>query len=339
MKIRLANPSRLLPGWRLLLCLLGVVWWTAQASVQAQSRPSSAVTRSQLPDWDQSTGADIFFDNAFRDGLVGSRPATLGSGGGPPTAVPGGGIVEVPGGTRPVPTGGGGAGWSQFISAEVIEDEVKRTKLKIDQQVTTPGKFAGGIYRDARRWFAVLAVLYGIAAEYDGDVRWQQQAAEARDLFARTAANAKVGTIQVFNEVRKRQEDLQALLSGGSLAGNPAETVADWSQVCHRPPLMQRLKEAHEQRLMPWTASQAEFNKQLDDVRHEAEIVAALSEVMTKEGIEFSDDDDYVDFSIRMRNAAREIVEATLESQHDKARKAVGEIGKACSECHESFRA
>jgi cytochrome c556 len=40
-----------------------------------------------------------------------------------------------------------------------------------------------------------------------------------------------------------------------------------------------------------------------------------------------------------MGKAAREIVEAAKSNNYDQANKAAGEINKACSECHENYRA
>ena len=39
-----------------------------------------------------------------------------------------------------------------------------------------------------------------------------------------------------------------------------------------------------------------------------------------------------------MRDASRQVVDAVKLKNEDNARKAVGEIMKACSECHESYR-
>src|SRR5262249_46646232 len=106
-------------------------------------------------------------------------------------------VAKSPGGnsgnTSPGTTedAGAGSGWAAVISGTALEDEVKAQKLMADANVTTPSDFAGNGYKNARRDFMVAAMVFGIIAEYDGDVRWKKEAPTERDLFARTAANAK----------------------------------------------------------------------------------------------------------------------------------------------------
>jgi hypothetical protein len=235
----------------------------------------------------------------------------------------------------------GGAGeyaWSKLISAAAIEDEIKARKLDVDKDVNTPTDFAGKGYKAARRHLTVLATMFAIAGEYDGDVRWKKDAPAARDLLARTAANAKVGTEQVYKEAKLRKQELQDLVGGGGFPGKEAEAKADWKAVCARAPLMQRLEIAHQTNLQPWTANKGEFSGNKDKVTHEAQLIAALAEVIQKDGMEDSDNDEYKKFAAKMKAAALEIVEATKLDSYDKARAAVGEIGQACSKCHEGFR-
>jgi len=319
-------------------CLLAwgpVVW---QATLVAQNRPVRATQRAQPPDWDRRSTAGVFFENAFTEGLVGQRPPSLGSvaatvpvppAGGPPPATPS---------AQPAPgSSTGGYAWSQVISPAVIEDEIKSLKLAVDQVVTTPTKFAGSDYKNARRYFSLLAMLFAIVAEYDGEVRWKQDAPAARDLFARTAGNAKVGTIQVFNEAKQRKDDLSELIGGGRLQGQGAAET-DWSLVCDRSPLMQWLERALDERLAPASAEAPQFQRGRDQLLHDAELVAAIAAVLGSAGMDDADDEEYAAFCARMKGGALQVVEAVKLNDQAKARAAVGEINKACSECHEAYR-
>lgn len=116
------------------------------------------------------------------------------------------------------------------------------------------------------------------------------------------------------------------------------EKAAKWVTVCDRSPLMQRLEYAIQQNLQPMTASKSEFAAQSDVILHEAEMVAVMAEVLCKAGMEDADDDTYTGFSQRMKKSARDIVDAVKLNNDEAARKAVGEINKACSECHENYR-
>ena len=71
-----------------------------------------------------------------------------------------------------------------------------------------------------------------------------------------------------------------------------------------------------------WTEDEAEIQRQ----RQRAEM-------------EDGEDEDYMNFSNAMKAAARDIVDAVKLNDAERASKAVSEISKACTECHEYYRA
>lgn len=232
-----------------------------------------------------------------------------------------------------------GSGWSQHISATTIEDEIKLLKRLVDQDVSTPGEFKGRGYSECRRHFTIAAMLFGIIHEYDGDVRWKSNAAVARDLFARTAANAKVGTTQVFNEAKLRKTDLGDLINGSQLvAAKEASAENDWPNIADRGPLMQRLEMALDGGVKKFVSSESEFKSNKDKLIHEAELIAAIGAVLTKGGMEDGDDDTYAEYAQQMQSAARDVVKGAKDGEYDFSRKAAGAIDQACSVCHESYR-
>ena len=304
----------------------------AVPGVLAQTKGQKVIRRAQPPKF---TADRTFFEDAFKEGLVGERPANLGQ---PVTVVAATGSTPATGsGTAAGPSG---AGWPALISAGTIEDEVKATKLLIDQGVTTPSDFAGKGYKVARRDFSTLAMLFAIINEYDGEVRWKSDAAIARDTFARTAANAKVGTVQVFNEAKQRKAELQDLLSGSSpFTEKAVEPKNNWAAICDRAPLMQYLEKVWEPEMKPLLSDKAQFTANAEKIAHDAEMFAAIGEVLAKEGMMDADSDEYKAFCHRLRDAAKEIAEAAKSKNFDAASKASTEIGKSCVECHENYRA
>src|SRR5690606_7859631 len=114
------------------------------------------------------------------------------------------------------------AGWSNTIEAETIEDEIKRLHKRLAEIVTTPGPFKSGGYTAARVNYNELALLFGIIAEYDGEIRWKAKASGLRDAFGRVAANCKVGTDQSYNEAKLRLQDLDELIRGGEVETKPS---------------------------------------------------------------------------------------------------------------------
>lgn len=287
--------------------------------------------RSRPPaEWDAAT-AEIFFDDAFGQ-LVGPRPDFSAAAGGSAAA---GNAAAGPQAGAPAD---GGFAWSTLISGDTLTDEIKDMKDLVAAAVTTPSTFKGGGYDEARRAFSTLALAFGLIAAHDDDIRWQRDADTARRLFARAGFNCKVGTDQSFAESKLCLEDLAGMLDGNPPRRKPEEEEDfRWSNVAARPAIMARLEDA-EKRLAAVVASSSEFGKQRDAALHEAEVVAALGEIIRQPDYEYHDDDTYLGFAAAMRDAAVRVTAACRDKQYDAARTAVGEISKACNDCHGGYR-
>lgn len=288
--------------------------------------------RARPPVWSVDV-LDAFFDDA-RTVLVGPRPDYARVAGVERQRAPSIDTERSPEARRQPP----GAHWSTLIDAETIETEIKRLAQAVAADVTLPGPFKGGGYRECRRHFSLLAVLFGVAGEYDGPVRWQDTAPGLRDAFARAGRNAKVGTDQTYNEAIARKQDLDELVRGSRPQAPAAERAAKWGEVADRPPLMQRLKAAHEERLTKWLANEQEFAARKDDVRHEAQIIAMLADVVSRDGFDYWDDVEYGDYARELREAATDVAAATALDNYEQARTAIDRAGKACASCHEGYR-
>jgi len=296
--------------------------------VQAQGR--SPVKRAKVPAFD-STTKRAFFPDIFSK-LVGERPTAAET---PAQAAQSPGAAAVGGSSEAAAA----SGWSRLISATTLEDEVKAIKLAADKNLTTPTDFAGRGHKEIRRNYTMLAIVFAVIADYDGDVRWKKDAAAARDAFALTASNAKAGgNINVYNAAKKRNNELGDLLNGSSLAAEAQSQETEWVTIADRSAVMQRLEQAGEKNLAAWTASPDAFTENTEHVLHEAEILAMLADVLTREGMEDADDEQYAKFAALMRTNARQVVDALKLNNADQARQAVGEIAKACSDCHDNYR-
>ena len=319
-----------------LRCSIGIVLLLAvallSAASEAQSRRKAKVSRALPPEW-PTTVSDVFLPDASEK-LVGERPnyssaATV--------AATSGGTAEVADGSSASGTGGSFS-WSKLISRETIEDEIKALQKLVSQDVTTPAKFKGGGFKAGRRYFSELAFLFAIIAQYDTEVRWKDNAGGIRDLMARAGYNCKVGTDASYNEAKLRRDDLEQLIRGGRVDAPEPNPDAQWDKISDRSPLMQRMEEAQQQRIAPWTANSGEFSKNADSLLREAELLAAIAEAIQQEGFEYADDDTYLEYARQMRDAALEIVGAVKGRNYDAARAASGNIAKSCSGCHEGFR-
>src|SRR6185369_1589367 len=154
------------------------------------------------------------------------------------------------------------------------------------------------------RQFSVLASLFAVNAEYDGAVRWHDAAPALRDAFARAGHNCKAGSDQTFQEAALRKQDLADLIGGNRPKAAKSEAKADWAKVADRPPLMQRMNIAHEERLKKWLANKSEFTAHHDEVRHESQLAATIADIIGREGFEYWDDEQYAKYARDLRQAA-----------------------------------
>ncbi len=308
-------------------------------SVIAMAFPQEApkrrkVTRVRRPvftdrDWD-----GIYFEDVFRDGLVGNRPKKIEPGTSTnPSSVAG--TNSNPAENSNVDSGD--FVWSDTIPDFVIEDEVKRLQQNLEQEVTSPGKFKSE-YSKARQSFSMLSMMFAIIRQYDGDVRWKRHGPQAQVAFARTAANARVGSQQAYQSAKRRKDDLAEIIRGGNFEANEEiPEVLEWPLVVDRSPMMVRLQESID-KIRPMMASKLEFSKNVETIEHEASLIAAMGEILTREGMDEADDDDYVALSKQMLTASKQVAEAAKNENYELASPAFNSVTQSCSNCHEDWR-
>ncbi len=67
-----------------------------------------------------------------------------------------------------------------------------------------------------------------------------------------------------------------------------------WGEIADREPLMRRMEQAQRERLATWVARADRFRSNAAGIYHEAQIVAALAEVIRDEPYEDGADESYV---------------------------------------------
>jgi cytochrome c556 len=101
---------------------------------------------------------------------------------------------------------------------------------------------------------------------------------------------------------------------------------------------MERLEIAQQKRLAIWTASDTEFTQNQEKIRREAEIIAAISHVLKQDEMEDAGDEAYEAYCDALKNAAIDLIESVKTENAAAARASVGEMTKACAQCHEDYR-
>ena len=318
-------------GRRIVAIGLALVVVVAGSSVGAGDRTAPKPRKRAAPParFDKSiTGS--FFDDAFVT-LEGPRPIFAAGARGSADA-----------GTMASSTNGeptqGGFQWSKLVSEETLTDEVKDRKADVASAVSNASDYKGGGYDRAREAFSSIALVFGVIAAYDQDIRWKKDAATARDVFARVGMNCKAGTDQSHAESKARLDDLESMLEGGRPeAKSDQDEDFRWSQVAARPALMNRLETA-EGVIGAGMASRSDFDRAIDQILHDAEIVAMIGEAIQQPDFEYHDDDSYRGYAGAMRDAATKIGEACRKKDYEAARAAAGELKKSCDACHGGYR-
>jgi len=286
--------------------------------------------RAPAPTFSSDSFPGVFFSDPS-EAIRGTRPV-LGS------VRPSAPTTIAKSSTTPAASGEPASGFEALISPATIEDEIKRMRLKFDAEVTTPAAFASGGFQNARVQLTVLASLFAIIAEHGGDVRWKKDAAAARDTIARTAQNCKSGSGQVYNEAKQRKLDLEDLLSGTGMADRQAEPENDWSLIADRVPLMNYLESLLDGPIKDGTRDEAASKTDADRLRKSAELVAAVGEILTKEGLDEADDTDYAALCREMTAAAKSMTLALDQGDTAAVSRAAGAISQSCAKCHEAYR-
>jgi len=282
--------------------------------------------RAKPPLW-SSDVLGTFFEDA-REHLVGERPASDEAASVESASTRGEpGVADEP----------GEFAWSQLVDGETLATEVKRIVAGLREPLANPAKFNAGGYKQCQAAFSQLAVLFAVIAEHDGDVRWKEDAAALHDALARAGTNCKTATDQSFSEAVARKTELDDLVRGERLGGEPVE-LEKWSALAERPLLMQRMEQLLEEQISPALANAKEFARRAPDVRQQAELLAMLAEIIPRQEYEYWDDEGFKELARELRSAASDLSNATIDANYEAARTAAGRAGQACSQCHEGWR-
>ncbi|MGC3968612.1 MAG: hypothetical protein QM775_14885 [Pirellulales bacterium] len=282
------------------------------------------------------------FDTAAVDKLFAKDARALLTGSPPVQGVPGqnqppgaNGQPMPPGNTPTPPAGGDGNAWSALVSGETLESEIKAQPGEIDKAMKSPTQ-----QKSARMVMSYLAALYGVIFKYDGDVRWKSDSQALRDTFAKTGNNLKAWTDTQKKQVAKVQTDLRDLIQGNTPALATAfDAEAPWSEMVDRTPVMHRFEIGMAaDKLAGWTKDADSVKKNKDAIIREAEIMAMLSRIIQDQSYDLADDASYLGFAKKLEEQSIIVVKATKDGDGAAAGSAVGQMQKACDDCHGSFR-
>ncbi|MDA0658184.1 MAG: hypothetical protein O2931_14720 [Planctomycetota bacterium] len=286
-------------------------------------------SRAAVPSW--GAGADIFFADAFAEGLQALPTAS-----GPPVAPSASAVLP----TDVVP-------WSQIVSADVLEDEIKTVihawHLNEQTQSRVPNRL------QKQQYLRYLALLFCVISKYDIDMRWQTDAQriwyDLLEKFDSNSADRLPGSSKDelpdsrLSDVTS--EPFRKLMHEGRWQPwgtySPVEPNS-WSVTVHRPTIMKRLEAAD--RRVAEIARQGTWpnDQSLGRLEYEAHVVRLLARLVEAPGAPDANDDAYKIYSRRMAESADQILSAVQTQRLSTLQDATRNFRQSCAECHADYR-
>jgi hypothetical protein len=234
---------------------------------------------------------------------------------------------------------GGSFTWSKLISSDSLEAEVKAQVPIAADAVKTNTGFKGKGREQAQTSFTVLATLFGVIAQYDGDVRWKRDAPGLEKEFSQAGFNCKTSSDAAYKGSQKCAQDLAELVRGGTVELPKGDASLPWPELVNRPALMRRMEEARNGgNVSKWLSNKNEFKKNKDSLLREAQLLAVVSEVIKSKGFESGDDEVYQKYAGELQKQCLAMIEAIKTDQQDKAQSDFAQVSKACDACHGDFK-
>ena len=306
-----------------LLFILLVAIGTSVNGQTKKTQQTRSIKRVAKPTFEKDAGDGVFFENVFRDALVGERPAV-------PSANSRGsrdaGIDD-----------SAGKIWSRVITAATLEDEVKSLQQDISRDLTTVSRFRSDHVK-IQKAFEQLSLIFAVIREYDAQIRWKADAAVAQKSFETATVAARSGDEQGFASSKRSLGDLVQLVRGDRFPGKakPPESL-DWSAVVGHAAVMRRLQVLQDE-VKAGSSSESEFKKQQPKLVHSAELIALLAETVQQPDMDYADDEGYTAYAQQMQSAAMAAAKASRNNNFEKLSNAASAVGQSCADCHGDYR-
>ncbi len=245
---------------------------------------------------------------------------------------------------EPDPETGGAIVWSELISAEAIEGEVKAIRNDFAGKLTSLGSYNSS-YLEIPIFGSTMALLAQIAIDHDGDIGWKDQAKYIRVLAGDMVAMTSSGQARGRGGYTKTNEaflKICDLLDGNEPPELPEaeDEVGDYNEVAELGYLMKRAEKG-----MGWLStnvgSEEKFTENAERAQRETSLLATLAVVFNLEDYGYGPaevDEEFSGYSDTMRDAANAGVKAAKGGNFTGFDLQRSNVGQACAQCHMVFR-
>lgn len=227
----------------------------------------------------------------------------------------------------------GGIQWGELLPMEELQGEVKSIRNRLTNSLKTQGQYRQNFKSIAIDGFEIAA-LAAIASEHRDAAGWKNNARYVREFGSQIGQSSAGMSKEDFEKTKSAFQRLSSVLDG-SIPDDAGDvpSARSFHEVASRKELMKRIERARDW-LQKDVVSEAKLKSMSDSVQREAAILAALATVVTTNGYEYTDNDDYQNFARQLVEGAREAAEAGRESVFAKFKRAVEKINKSCTDCH-----
>ena len=315
------NPTGLKVVFRSFLVVVTLLsaW---QVLIAVEPRPEKRVKPPTFTEKEKS----VFPENAFLD-LEGERPQRI-----DPRQVASRQQEKESNSTRK-----GSGSWSDWVEADILETEIKRQHQQLSKATQSSARFKSGSYRAAEDAMGIISLMFAVTVEHDEAPRWQDIAEHLREAYA-TGDESLDADDDSFKRASQGKERLSDLIRGGRPTLVESSQEIDWSCYAGRGAVMRRMKTAHEDRLANWAIDRRALLDNLEEVRHESQLLALLSEALVQPEAYDADDEDYQAYARELRDAANELSIAAEQEDQPAAERAYNRAQKSCLDCHADYR-
>ncbi|MDB5384972.1 MAG: hypothetical protein JWM11_618, partial [Planctomycetaceae bacterium] len=230
--------------------------------------------------------------------------------------------------------------WAALISADDIQDEVQRIRLRLTENLSSIGKYNAHYNKEIRWDGTSLAALAAIAAVHPDKVGWKLQAAHIRDLASKMVTATAGGLGQKpYAATRKEFDDVTRLLDGAPVAGLPAAIpIVPFTTVVKRQSLMHALEEGTDY-LKANFQNPGPFQKAGKEITRKTLILSAFCTILSTKGYPGAHDPEYQEFLSLLKNANLTMANAARNQDFATFTKAKEKTAKYCAGCHAIYAA
>jgi hypothetical protein len=237
------------------------------------------------------------------------------------------------------PAAAGGGEWASLMSSEVLADEVKQIRLRMNQALAQVTLYNGRYKEIIAPDGAELAALAGIVTLTKPEgISWKDNAHLVREFAGQVSSSAKGLGQGPYDATKLAFENVDGLLNGTKPAKIPEGIPATmpFNEIVTTKQIMKRLQRTED--ALKAASSEALFKKEVETVVREASVLAVLVKVVSTEGCASADEEEFQKFAKDTILAAQDMVAAAKSDNYSAFEDGKNRMLKKCSECHLSYR-